>query len=286
MLLVQHNTDVLPGYRVGDDGSVSRYLKRRKQWVNLKITNDGNVCVSRGGCNTTLSVGRLVLFAFAPGARGIGERVLHFPDPDPRNNRLDNLRWATPNAQRAGDPAMAEYGRMSRSGKQSRILTDAQATEALEMLATGVTTEDVAEAVDVNRGVIDRLIAGSYPHLPRPDGITPIGQRRLRGAAHPCSRSEVASTLYDPPSVAIGDRIYCAIRRREVTILALSATGWPLTRDRPGRSGYVLCDELAEAVTRESSSVVGEMIGVSPSAVQKWRKLLDASGTAYQEDLP
>ena len=286
MPLVQHNTTVLPGYRVGDDGSVSRYLKRRKEWVNLTVDRRGNVCIGKGDRKTTLSVGKLVLFAFAPGARILGDRVLHFPDPDLRNNRLDNLRWAPANAQRTGDPAMAEYGRRSRSGERSRILTDDEVREALGILATGATAVEVAEHLEVHRGVIDRLIAGSYPHVPRPEGIIPIGERRLRGENHPCKRSTVTQSLYDPPPVQPGDRLHCHLRGREVLVVGLSPAGWPMTRERPGRAGYVLCDELAEAVAAESSVVVGEMIGVGPTVVQKWRKLLDTKTPPLSESDP
>jgi hypothetical protein len=171
---------ILPGYRIGNDGSVSRWIKRRKQWVSLKVTSKGAVCIGEGGRKTTLSVGRLVLRAFGP-PRPLLFRVLHFPDPDPRNNRIENLRWAQANAGRAGDPAMAEYGSRSGAGERSRILTDEEASEAIQMIAGGVPAVEIAEYLDVHRGVIDRLIAGSYPHLPRPEGITPIGDRRLRG---------------------------------------------------------------------------------------------------------
>ena len=188
---VRYNTEVLPGYRVGDDGSVSRWLKSRRSWRYLKVTDEGNVCVQVGDKKTMRSVGRLVLFAFGvPGSRFIGDRVLHFPDPDPANNRIENLRWAAPNVQRSGDPAMHEYGRRSRAGERTRILTDEDAARALDMLAGGVIAAEVSEVFEVHRGVIDRLIAGSYPHLPRPPGIKPIGTRRLRGDDHPMRKFE------------------------------------------------------------------------------------------------
>ena len=187
----RYDTTILPGYRVGNDGSVSRWLTSRKRWVTLKVNRKGAVCIGEGGRKTTLSVGRLVLRAFGP-PRTLLFRVLHFPDPYPRNNSIDNLRWAPANAQNHGDPRMHEYGSRNSSGERSRILTDEEASEAIQMLAGGVPAVEIAEYLDVHRGVIDRLIAGSYPHLPRPDGITPIGDRRLRGDDHPTKRFDEA----------------------------------------------------------------------------------------------
>jgi predicted DNA-binding transcriptional regulator AlpA len=83
---------------------------------------------------------------------------------------------------------MREYGRRNGAGERSRILTDDEATEALRLLAAGVIVAEVAELMGVHRSVVDRLVAGSYPHLPRPPGIKPIGGRRLRGDDHPARR--------------------------------------------------------------------------------------------------
>jgi hypothetical protein len=185
----RYDLDALPGYRVGSDGTVSRWVKRRKAWRFLKVTPEGNAYVMVGGRKTTLSVARLVLSAFGP-PRPTLFRALRWRDPDPRNNRIENLRWAPANSQNVGDPKMREYGRRSGSGERSRVLSDEEAAWALDRLAAGLITDEVAELLDVHRAVIDRLIAGSYPHIPRPDGIKPIGERRLRGDDHPARRFE------------------------------------------------------------------------------------------------
>jgi hypothetical protein len=53
----------------------------------LLLTRDGKVYSRRVHC--------LVLEAFV-GPRPPGTQACHAPDPDPTNNRLDNLRWDTP----------------------------------------------------------------------------------------------------------------------------------------------------------------------------------------------
>ncbi len=186
--MASYDLDILPGYRVGDDGTVSKWVRRRKGWKDLKITTEGNVCVlPHGQKKTTKSVGRLVLEAFGP-PRPLGCRVLHYPDPALTNNRIENLRWAPANSSRHGDPRMAAYGRKSGAGDRTRILTDEEAVHALDLLSRRVTAAEVAESLEVHRGVIDRLIAGSLPHVPRPPGIEPIGNRWLRGDDHPEKR--------------------------------------------------------------------------------------------------
>ncbi len=180
---------IIPGYRVGSDGTVSKWVKSRKQWRYLKITSEGNVCIVNpvGRKNTVKSVGRLVLESFGP-PRPLGCRALHYPDPSLLNNDIDNLRWAPANSSRHGDPRMSEYGRKSGSGERSRHLSDDAAARALGLLSEGVTSQEVAENLGVHRGVIDRLIAGSLPHVPRPPGIEPIGNRWLRGDDHPMKK--------------------------------------------------------------------------------------------------
>ncbi len=184
--MTRYDLAILSGYRVGDDGTVSRWIKRRGAWKQLTVTSDGNVCVWDRSTKkkTTKSVGRLVLEAFGP-PRPFGCRVLHYPDAGLRNNDITNLRWAPANSSRHGDPRMAEYGRKSGAGERSRILSDDEATRALDLLSKTVTAAEVAEYLDVHRGVIDRLIAGSLSHIPRPSGIEPIGNRWLRGDDHP-----------------------------------------------------------------------------------------------------
>lgn len=57
-----------------------------------------NLCLS--GLTEHVEVHRLVLLAFV-GPCPDGMEACHFPDRDPANNRLDNLRWDTPAANSA-----------------------------------------------------------------------------------------------------------------------------------------------------------------------------------------
>jgi len=89
-----------PGYRVGDDGSVwshhgfggsSKTYKRLK--TNL-VRNYLQISLYIDGVPHYRRVHVLVLEAFI-GRRPTGMQCCHFPDPDPANCRLENLRWGT-----------------------------------------------------------------------------------------------------------------------------------------------------------------------------------------------
>lgn len=92
-----------PGYRVGDDGSAWSCLVRKEfkgkrvpgsEWKLLKpITQwSGHLTVSIN--RKKIAIHRLVLEAFVgPCPEGLVCR--HFPDRNPANNKLSNLRWGT-----------------------------------------------------------------------------------------------------------------------------------------------------------------------------------------------
>ena len=101
----------LPGYRVGDDGSVwSKWTITRKDvgrgskaiigkvWRRMRRANKGHhYCFSfkdRDGKVKWIGAHRLVLFAFV-GPCPPGMECCHFPDRDPTNNNLMNLKWGT-----------------------------------------------------------------------------------------------------------------------------------------------------------------------------------------------
>lgn len=93
-----------PGYRAGSDGSVwTAWHRGKKPFVTatfrkLKplVTDRGysRVRLYRGGKGRFHFVHRLILEAFV-GPCPDGCQTCHFPDRDPANNRLKNLRWGT-----------------------------------------------------------------------------------------------------------------------------------------------------------------------------------------------
>ncbi len=83
-------------YRVGDDGSVwskNGRWDKRGIWVRMKpVKGTRYYYVTLNG--RQFAIYRLVLTAFV-GSRPKGREARHFPDRDPANNRLENLRWDT-----------------------------------------------------------------------------------------------------------------------------------------------------------------------------------------------
>lgn len=99
------------GYRVGTDGSVWSCWSRggivrflTNDWRRLKTRNDKigrpQVGLTKNGKQYQFRVCRLVLTVFV-GPCPDGMQACHFPDRDPANNRLENLRWGTPTENQA-----------------------------------------------------------------------------------------------------------------------------------------------------------------------------------------
>lgn len=96
-----------PGYRVGDDGSVWSCWRRSSHgrgrggfkvlsdsWRRLKVSVHQGAARCNLGRGNLCRVGRLVLECFV-GPCPAGMECCHFPDRDPSNCCLDNLRWGT-----------------------------------------------------------------------------------------------------------------------------------------------------------------------------------------------
>lgn len=86
------------GYFVSRCGRV--FSTRQNKWHELKPGrhNKGYLVVSLtppGGRMKTVGVHTLVMEAWGPPRPGPNYEVCHFPDRDPANNRITNLRWGT-----------------------------------------------------------------------------------------------------------------------------------------------------------------------------------------------
>lgn len=91
-----------PGYLVGDDGSVwgcrtsQGTVGTRWRRLRPRADKDGYLSVTlyRQASSRTVKVAHLVLAAFV-GPRPEGFESCHWPDTNPANNAVGNLRWAT-----------------------------------------------------------------------------------------------------------------------------------------------------------------------------------------------
>ncbi|MFM0130039.1 NUMOD4 motif-containing HNH endonuclease [Paraburkholderia sediminicola] len=85
-------------YQASNMGRVRRLQKGEpsKEALSPGYNSKGypHVTLSVGGVKRTIDVHTLVLMAFS-GPRPPGMEACHYPDNDPANNRLSNLRWGT-----------------------------------------------------------------------------------------------------------------------------------------------------------------------------------------------
>lgn len=130
-----------PGYVVGSDGSVwSRRTNGGRlggEWrrVKFKVGHRdyprAHLCIGRQ--RRAKPVSHLVLEAFV-GPRPDGTEACHFPDANPLNNRVENLRWDTHIAN-VGDKQI--HGTTARgTAHGSAKLTEAQVVEMRHLYRT------------------------------------------------------------------------------------------------------------------------------------------------------
>lgn len=172
-----------PGYRVGDDGSVwscwrhhpvpgvrgGSVVRPDGDWRRMAPgrSHRGHlrVVLHRNGKSYNRSVHRLVLEAFVgPCPRGMQCR--HFPDRNPENNALANLRWGT-HMENTLDRSV--HGTTPRGGAHwNAKLSDEQVAEILRLRRGGEARAVVARRFGVctdTVGYIDRGL--TWRHVPR-----------------------------------------------------------------------------------------------------------------------
>jgi hypothetical protein len=169
-----------PGYCVGDDGSIWSCLQRPRHrnvpgsvaflsdtWHRIKATPAKSgyhqVKFRRDNKQFTDAVHRVVLRAFV-GPRPFGQEGCHFPDRDPANNRLENLRWDTPTAN--GADAII-HGTTTVGTKNARSKLDDEAIREIRRLASeGMSHSRIAPQFGVTRSTVSYVIRGdTWRHL-------------------------------------------------------------------------------------------------------------------------
>lgn len=158
-----------PGYRVGTDGSAWSRWRRSShgrgtgsfkilgdEWRRLKITVSRGAAHLNFGRGNTRRLGRLVLEIFV-GPCPVGMECCHFPDPNPANCRLDNLRWGT-SADNTQD--QREHGTLiggQRHGMSK--LTDEQ-VEQIKAMAGTMTQQSIADTFGIKQPHVSDILRG------------------------------------------------------------------------------------------------------------------------------
>jgi HNH endonuclease len=156
------------GYCVGDDGSVwsSKPRPRARDrtprpWRRLALTPEersGHLQVSfnnDSGKRVYFRVHRLVLEAFK-GPCPIGMEGCHDPDPDPSNNRIENLRWDT---HEANNHDTVRHGRLCQ-GERNHLskLMEIEVIEIRRLAGLKVIHEIIAARFGVSRQTVGDVV--------------------------------------------------------------------------------------------------------------------------------
>lgn len=152
-----------PGYRVGNDGTVWSCFKRGgagKGWHvgekwSLLTSSAGKkghmrIALYKGGHSVRKSVHHLVLEAFV-GPRQPGMEGCHFPDWNPSNNHVSNLRWDTPQ----GNWVDRKIHGHARSYSK---LTERDVEAIRDLASQGVTKKEIATKFGVSDTQVGNIV--------------------------------------------------------------------------------------------------------------------------------
>lgn len=158
------------GYRVGDNGDVwssrvNGYRDQRGAWKQLTpdITKEGYLRITLRGPEGSrhFFVHDLVLTAFI-GPRPPGMQARHFPDRDPANNVVCNLRWGTPKEN--SDDKVIHGTKVQGSKSPAAKLSEDDVAEMRVRIDHGESIRDVALRLGVHASRISHILAGRAWH--------------------------------------------------------------------------------------------------------------------------
>lgn len=190
---------MVPGHAVRPDGAVLYYSATRRKWVPLvPKVGAGEFRKVRirtpSGKVREMGLALIVLRAFA-GPRPTGFEPLHFPDPDPGNNRADNLRWAPRGASKVGrmlgpTPPPSPHG----DDHPHAVLCDEDVQPVRDLYRAGFGYKEVADKYGVDPETVRCLLLGkTWKHVPDPQGevvMRPRGSTSEGAALAKLSRTE------------------------------------------------------------------------------------------------
>ena len=79
----------------------------------------------------------------------------HYPDPDLRNNAIENLRWVPDSTNLIDHPALVEAGKKR---IPHRVFTDDEALEAIRLAGAGETITSIAARFGVAKPTIEGML--------------------------------------------------------------------------------------------------------------------------------
>jgi hypothetical protein len=164
-----------PGYRVGDGGSVWSCKRRGPSgkiapgmWRRLHPKVDKKrrrsvILRDESGLRRDMVVARCVLLAFV-GPCPDGMEACHFPDRDPGNNALVNLRWDT---RKNNFVDRDIHGTTARGERVGRSKMTADGVRLMrKMRDRGVSYDQLVQAFGVKKTQVSRIVRRqSWAHI-------------------------------------------------------------------------------------------------------------------------
>ena len=151
-----------PDYMVSDFGNV--YSAKKKCLRKLKpfpVNRYGHLavdlCGGKRGLRKVVLVHHLVLEAFI-GPRPKGTEACHFPDRDPGNNKLENLRWDTP--QRNAADKVKHGTQYSGENHPSAIHTNSKISRIKKDIRRGLRVCEIAKKYGIGQSTVCNIKAG------------------------------------------------------------------------------------------------------------------------------
>ncbi len=155
----------LPGYRFGDDGSVWSCLKfggglgttwRRKSFHVNPQTGYAQVSLSKNGRSRAWNIAPLVLQSFVPKPIGMEVECCH-NNGIKTDNRLDNLRWDTAQANQADS---ARHGtQINGSRSHYAKLSEVVVANIRERVAAGEKQAVIARSLNMSKAAICMIVS-------------------------------------------------------------------------------------------------------------------------------
>lgn len=152
-----------PGYYVSDAGRIysswtgsgpGSHVGSALRTIRPIAAPDGRVQVNLRG--KTHRVANLVLTTFM-GPRPPGMQACHFPDRDPANNALTNLRWDTPTGNQRDKVAHGTTNDAERNGSARMSRSDVQ--EVRRRASLGEPHASLAREFNVSRSAIQQAVS-------------------------------------------------------------------------------------------------------------------------------
>lgn len=179
--------DGYPDYFIDDLGQPYRRMKSGRLKPIRPTVSPGKqatVTLYRDGIPKKSGIAHLVLSTFI-GPCPPGHIAFHFPDRDPANNRLSNLRWAPKGTDIVGNKGWRSAGRRGEFASRAKLGRE-DVARIRSMIHGGFNGMELAELFGVNPNTIYKIVHGrTWKDGP---GLDPPPKGRYRGEARHSAR--------------------------------------------------------------------------------------------------